>query len=842
MSTPVAAHERIELTDGWELARSPAGLLPDAGAIEGLSWRPARVPGTVAGSLPVGASVTDPDTEDWWFRTRFDAEAPDGDERVLLALGGLATIAEVYLNGDLVLESESMFASHEVDVGDRLREANELAICCRALAPRLRERRTPRARWRTRLVTSGNLRFYRTMLLGRTPGFAPAHAVVGPWRPVALERRHGVSLEAVRLRARVDDGDGRLECTAAVSAPSGRGMPDRLTVSVEGHGGAPSAELALDPGSRQYVGTVTVPAVELWWPHTHGEPTLYDVRIRDGAAVLHKAPVGFRRLQTPADLEGDGLAVRINGAPVFVRGAIWTPLNLRAPHAGDAELRPVLEAVVSAGMNMLRIPGIGAYESDEFYALCDELGILVWQDFMFANLDYPAQDREFLRAVESEVRGLLDRLGPRPSLTVLCGGSEIAQQVAMLGLDPALAEGPLFGELLPGLVAEADVDAPYIPSTPWGGELPFRTDRGVANYYGVGAYLRPLGDARRSEVKFAAESLAFANVPDAAALADLEMPGGASVTHPAWKAGVPRDPASGWDFDDVRDHYLGLLCELDPVALRRVDQERYLELSRMVTGEVMAETFGEWRRPTSTCHGALVLWLKDLVPGAGWGLLDHRGTPKVAYHHLRRALAPVAVWATDEGLGGVAIHVANDRPAALTARLRIALYRDSEILVDESLHRLELAPRACITHNLEALLGRFVDASWAYRFGPPPQDLIAISLEEERDGTARLVSQAFRFPAGRPLSRLAADQLGLHGQLEEVAGGGRCVRVATRRFAYGVRVIADGYVAGDDAFGVEPGHERVIPLTRATPAEALPTAAASLTALNLTGRLGLSML
>jgi beta-mannosidase len=98
------------------------------------------------------------------------------------------------------------------------------------------------------------------------------------------------------------------------------------------------------------------------------------------------------------------------------------------------------------------------------------------------------------------------------------------------------------------------------------------------------------------------------------------------------------------------------------VALRSIDPERYLELSRSVSGEVMAELFGEWRRTDSPCGGALVLWLKDLVAGAGWGVLDHRGEPNAANHHLRRALAPVAVWSTDEGLGGIVAHVANDGP------------------------------------------------------------------------------------------------------------------------------------------------------------------------------------
>jgi beta-mannosidase len=524
----------------------------------------------------------------------------------------------------------------------------------------------------------------------------------------------------------------------------------------------------------------------------------------------------------------------VNEVAIFARGAVWTPLDLRAPTATSDELRRALELVRDCGMNMLRVPGIGAYESPAFYDLCDELGILVWQDFMFANLDYPEQSPQFMETVEGEARRVLGALGSRPSLAVLCGGSEVAQQVAMLGLDAALAEGPLYGELLPRLVREAEVDAPYIPSAPWGGDLPFRPDTGVANYYGVGAYLRPFEDVRRSEVRFAAECLAFANVPDDAALDDVAAPGGLAVHHPAWKAGVPRDAGAGWDFDDVRDHYLRLVFGVDPVELRWVDQERYLELSRAVSGEVMSEVFGEWRRAHSPCQGALVLWLKDLRPGAGWGILDHRGEPKVAYHHLRRVLAPVAVWTTDEGLGGILAHVANDTGEPLSAMLRVALYRDFERLVDEAVTPVELAPGAQIACNVETLLGRFVDAAWAYRFGPPAQDLIVATLERDASGETQTLSQAFRFPAGRPSAQRSAEDLGLTAAIGHDAAGDPCLRVASRALAYGVRASVPGCVASDDAFCVEPAHERVLALRAVSSAD--PADNGVVTALNMSGR------
>ena len=178
---------------------------------------PARRPepcATLAAGAPAIRATLDLDAEDWWWRTSFDAQPVSAGEEVRLCLDGIATVAEVYLNGELVLESDSMFAAHELEVAGRLKASNELAIRCRALGPLLGVRRRPRARWRTRLVADGNLRFFRTMLLGRLPGIAPGPAAVGPWRPVRLERHRNLEVKELTLRSRLQGEEGVLSVLA----------------------------------------------------------------------------------------------------------------------------------------------------------------------------------------------------------------------------------------------------------------------------------------------------------------------------------------------------------------------------------------------------------------------------------------------------------------------------------------------------------------------------------------------------------------------------------------------------------------------------------------------------
>jgi beta-mannosidase len=815
------------LATGWEAAWAPVGEDWRAEPPAGLDWVPAEVPGTAAGALLRAGRPLPPDLDetDWWFRTAFDEAPPSTDEILRLRLGGIATVASVLVNGRAVVESESMFAEHVLDAGPRLRaDGNEIVIACRGLGPLLRQSRRPRARWRSRLVDDNAIRWFRTTLTGRAPGFAPGPPIVGPWRPVELVRWRGVDVADERVRARVGAGGEGMVSIGATVAPLGGRTVRRIQARLDGPNGTFLETLDVDAGSAR--GTIVVPGVERWWPHTHGEPTLHEltllVEATDGAFEHPLGSVGFRTIE-PGDAghrpERDGLDLRVNGVRVFARGALWSP----GPELGIRDdSRAVLERARDGGLNIVRIPGHGAYETAAFHEACDELGILVWQDLAFANLDAPFADPAFHAAAVRELDGVIGRLASHPSSVVLCGNSEVEQQVAMLGLPVELGRDPFHVETIPERLAAAECDAIAISSAPTGGDRPFRTDVGIANYYGVGGYRRPLADVRAAAVRFAAECLAFSNLPDDGGWDDEIAGGHPVVGSPSWRAGIPRDNGSSWDFEDVRDHYLAALYGVEPAELRRSDPERYLELGRLVTGEVMAEVFGEWRSAGSPSGGGLVLWLRDVLPGAGWGLFDHRGEPKPAWHAVRRIWAPVAVWTTDEGLNGIRVHAANDGPNPVDAVLRVALYRDDEVRIDGAAEAVRLAPHGELERDVEAMIGRFVDVGWTYRFGPPTVSLVAASLEAAAGDPGRPISHAFRFPVGRPAATESADRVGLRGSLRTEPDGSLAAIVTSTRYAHGVRLRVAGFAPEADAFGVEPGHERIVRLLRTAGSDVEP--------------------
>lgn len=817
--------ERCALT--WECAPAPPG--GDLDGTRQLDWIPAAVPGTAAAAVRdvagwQAAVDRDFDAEDWWYRARFGR--PEG-RRWVLELDGLATVSEVWLNGEPVLTSASMFQRHRVPVPE-LAASNELVVCLRALNPLLRDGR-PRARWRTRLVARPGLRRFRTAYVGRMPSWFGLAAPVGPWREIRLVDDDTWRVVDQRIRtALTEDGEGVVSVEATIAAPSTgpepvhRDAEAQPVLTVRGGGvhettTATADIIAVDSagGSPRLVvrGEVAVRRPARWWPHTHGDQPLFDVSLQVLGHELSLGRTGFRAIEAVRD--DGGFALRVNGCDVFVRGACWVPPDPLALGAADTDVRADLTRLRSAGFNLVRITGTWVWESEAFWDACDELGLLVWQDCMLGPLD-PPQDGEFEDLLAAEVTTELGRLTARPSLSVVSGGSETEQQPTYAGLDGEGRYVRAVRDVIPAVVADVLPRVPYVTSSPSGGDLPTHDGSGVAHYFGVGAYLRPLTDARRAAVRFAAECLAFATPPDADAVEEWFGSPAVAGHDPRWKRAVPRDSAASWDFEDVTAFYVREVFGVDPLTTRVGDPLLWLDLCRAAVAHAMAETFTEWRRPGSGCGGGIVLQSRDLAPGAGWGLLDAAGRPKAPWHVLRRILAPRAVLITDEGLDGLAVHVVNDAAEALAGTLVVELVDRRGRVQPHAERAISLSAHSAGTWSVDGLLGRFHDVTNAHRFGPPTLDAVRVQL---RTNPADVEAQAvwLRDHQHHP----ARPTIGLSATARPERDGW-AIDVGADELARWVSIEAPGFDVGDNWFHLLPGERRTVPLRCCLPAGGEP--------------------
>lgn len=798
----IAAHRVEDLSVGWVFLRAEPGEFckDNLPAVSDSRWQATVVPTTVASALDrdreAGLAL---DQFDWWFRLEIASAEFAAGEVVRLRLEGLASLSELWIDGEHRLTTQNMHRSYLVEMPERSRQPREILLRFSALASALAVRRT-RPRWKTGLVTSQNLRWIRTTLLGRMASWEPKVDAIGPWRRVTLETARHLDLRELDVCARLDGERFLIRVNAGWrQLRAGAVLDAVLSVGAD--------QYPIDNGLLHETGIeaheLEIHGVERWWPHTHGNSHLYPCRLTLRTAsevvVVDAGLLGFKEFRAIDD--NKIVSLQCNGVQFFARGACWTVADVRRIDTDPVRLRRLLTLVRDAGMNMLRVLGTMVYESDAFYALCDELGILVWQDFMFANMDYPLDQPDFLAEAVAEVEEQLHRLHRHACIAVYCGGSEIEQQAAMMGLPREQWSHPFFAERIPALCRDIHPGAAYFASTPTGGELPFHTTSGICHYYGVGAYRRPITDARLAGVRFAAEALGFSNVPDPGAVMRMaEYP--IAPHDPIWKLGVPRDYGVGWDFEDVRDHYFKEIVGIDPLPMRLDDPQRYLAYSRIVSGEVMSRVFSAWRSAGSGCQGALIWFLIDLAPGAGWGVIDVWHEPKPVWWYLKRCFSSRTALIEDRGLEGLDFHVLNDRPEPFHARLEIELWEAGRIRTHHVVRDFVAEAHASARFGTAALFGHFIDINHAYRFGPAAHQAVVARLSDADTGLE--LAEVFWFSRGLETGDISPKMEFVLAQQDDDF----VLSMTSDQLLKGVSLESPGYFPSENFFHLVPQHTK----------------------------------
>ncbi|MCQ4213318.1 glycoside hydrolase family 2 protein [Streptomyces longispororuber] len=617
----------VQLTEGWRLSHEGKRL-------------EAEVPGCVHTDLLAAGLIPDPflganEKEiDWvgrrsWTYTLDLPPTGDTAERTDLVFDGLDTAAELVLDGQELGLTRNMHRSYRFDVTGR---AGELSV---TFASAYDEAASVRAVTGERPnVYPEPFQYVRKMAANFGWDWGPTVVTAGIWRPARLECWSTARVARVRPLVTVDGTDGRVELRVDVERTAA-GTDRRLVALATVAGVTTRAEI--DGDSVTLV--LDVPGVRLWWPRGHGEQPLYDVELRllDGAAPLDvwQRRIGFRtvELDRSADEHGTGFTFVVNGERVFVRGVNWIPDDVLPSRITPERYRERLEQTAAANVDLVRVWGGGIYEDDAFYDACDELGLMVWQDFLFACAAYP-EEQPLRGEVEAEARENVVRLMPHPSLILWNGNNENLWGFRDWDWEEPLA-GDSWGEgyylgLLPRVVAGLDPTRHYTAGSPWSGSWdhhPNDPDHGT--YHSWEVWNRQDYTEYRANVPRFVSEFGW-QAPAALATLRRALPGeDLAPDSPGMLHHQKAEDGNGKLNRGVARHF----------DLPEGDFDRWHYLTQVVQARAVATGIEHWRANWPRCAGTIVWQINDCWPVSSWSAIDGDGRLKPLHHELRRVYA-----------------------------------------------------------------------------------------------------------------------------------------------------------------------------------------------------------
>jgi beta-mannosidase len=637
---------------------------------------PALVPGCVHTDLLRNNRIPDPfyrDNElglfwiaetDWSYQRTFTVSAALLQQpHVVLRCLGLDTLATITVNGAAVGVANNMYRTWEFDVKPHLRAGeNEIRIVFAALMPFLRQEEAEKGvlyAWSIGAHRLNSGAWIRKMPSNFGWDWGAMLPTSGIWRDIEIVGFDARIRDVAILQAH---NDGVVDLTITVQADSLSSAPQTVAVQLEHNGNVvASAESTLTQSAAQLTVRIENPA--LWWINGLGDQPLYNVTVtlQAGQHVQDTVTkrIGLRELtlERHTDQWGESFYFACNKIPFFAKGANWIPVNAFPGSATPDEYRRPLQAAADAHMNMLRVWGGGIYEVEDFYDRCDELGIAVWQDFMFACGTYPTYDAEWMANVRGEAEDNIRRIRHHASLALWCGNNEMEQGLVSTEWTSISMSwddySKLFDTLLPDLVRQLDPQRAYWPGsphTPVGNRANWQNpDAGDTHLWSVWHGKEPFEWYRARPDRFCSE-FGFQSFPSPAIINEFTEPSDRNITSYV----MEHHQRSGIGNSTII-HYM-----LDWFRLP-TQFENIAWVSQILQGMAMKYAVEHWRRNMPRTMGTLYWQLNDLWPAPTWSSLDWRGNWKALHYIAKRFYAPLLISGVEDiSTSKVDIHVTSD--------------------------------------------------------------------------------------------------------------------------------------------------------------------------------------
>lgn len=636
--------ERNLSSENWEFKNS-----------KDKSWLPAKVPGTVHLDLMNNKVIPDPykdenekkvqwiETEDWEYQTHFNITQKElENQHADLVFNGLDTFSEIYLNGKLLKKTDNMFRKWEIPVKELLKKGdNELKIKFISAV----EEGKKLAKQVPFTMPESPRSFIRKAQYQFGWDWGPRLVTAGIWKEVKVEFWNTAKVENIKIEQKdLSDKNANLHIHALILAEK----EGKYTFTINNK----ASTIQLKKGENRLNLPFAIQNPKRWQPNGWGEPHLYDMKIslqKDHQLLsVETVKIGLRTVELVQEKDGKGKSFyfKVNGNPLYIKGTNWIPADSFSPRITKEKYQKLIRDTKDANMNMIRIWGGGIYEDDEFYKACDENGILVWQDFMFAGSFYPADDA-FLTNVKEEVKDQVNRLQNHPSIALWCGNNEIDEAIVNWGYQKQFKYSKndslqvwkdykkLFHEAIPNalqenLTAGKNIYWPSSPSIGWGHKESLT--EGDSHYWGVWWGEQPFEIYNEKVGRFMSE-YGFQGMPTLETTKSMfsETPD-LSLQNPTIKAHEKH--ARGWE---IINEYMKRDYNIP------TDFVQYNYVSQLLQARGMQIAIEAHRRARPYNMGTLYWQLNDCWPVVSWSSIDYLGNWKAFHYQAKRSFEPVLV-------------------------------------------------------------------------------------------------------------------------------------------------------------------------------------------------------
>jgi beta-mannosidase len=665
-------------------------------------WCKAKVPGCVHTDLMDNGLIPDPffrdnetkvqwvENENWEYRKEF--EIPDSllnKSHIELVSKGLDTYARVFINGEKIAETDNMFRGYRFDLKPYLKSGlNELRIEFESPVKRenLREAALP-------YKLPGGAPHSRKAPYQFGWDWGPRLVTSGIWRPIYLEAWDRSRVEEVEVVQEFKPkNEVLLHLKASILSDQSQKLQIKAVVSGKKKDYIKTQPILLQKGLNNQTITLQITNPALWWPNGMGEQNLYTAKIllyRE-KQLLDSATkrIGLRQLvlEQKDDRWGKSFQFVVNGVPFFAKGGNWIPADSFVTRVTRQKYERLLKDCVEANMNMLRVWGGGNYESPEFYDLCDELGLVVWQDFMFACAMFPGNNA-FLENVRQEAEYVIKELRHHPSVALWCGNNECEEGWFFWGWKEALPlkvwedYEKIFHRILPQAVETYDSSRPYWPSSPHSEKLgdPRSDKSGDMHYWGIWHGMEPFEEYTKKFHRFFSE-FGFQSFPLIETVKTYTLPEDWNITAPVMELHQKHPQGNKLILYYLLDHYRLPL-----------DFENLLWLSEILQAEGMKIGVEHWRSQMPRTMGTLYWQINDCWPVASWSGTDYYGTWKALHFYAKRFYSPVLVVPLADGKI-LNVYGISDLQAPIDAELRWSVQTYKGEPIKKDILRVKLEP------------------------------------------------------------------------------------------------------------------------------------------------------